>query len=123
MPLSQAEIDSLINDFIDKFDKGMANKDAKALAELYHPHATFVLTGVKCDYGRDAILKAMENFLESSPPPFQMYPELRVEAANGEYLITRGYYTCNDDTKKPYETIFKKGPDGKYLAYHDEVGV
>ncbi|KAI1703002.1 hypothetical protein DdX_15155 [Ditylenchus destructor] len=123
MPLSQTEIDSLINDFIEKFDQGMAKHDAKALAELYHPHATFVTTGVKCDYGREAILKALELFLESVPPLFKMHPELNAEAGNDEYLITRGYYTWKDATKRPYEMIFKKGPDGKYLAYHDEMGV
>ncbi|KAI1698871.1 hypothetical protein DdX_17669 [Ditylenchus destructor] len=120
MPLSQKEVDCLMHGLEEEFRKAFTDRDAKAIAELYHPQATLVFTGVKCDYGREAILKTYQEFMAAAPAPFQIFPELNAEAANGEYLITRGKYTWKDDEKKHYEQVFKKGADGKYLIYHDE---
>ncbi|KAI1697094.1 hypothetical protein DdX_18689 [Ditylenchus destructor] len=96
MPLSQKEVDSLIHGLDEAFKKAFLAQDAKAITEMYHPQATFVMTGVKCAYGREAILKAYQEWLASKPAPFQ------------------------DDEKKPYEHVYKKAADGKYLFYHDE---
>ncbi|KAI1703347.1 hypothetical protein DdX_14983 [Ditylenchus destructor] len=123
MQLSQEEVNSLINGLEQDFRKAWSNKDAAALAQMYHPQAAFVITGVNCDFGREAIQKSLESFLSSSPPPFELHAELCAEAAKGEYLITRGYYVTADGTKKPYEQIFKRNAEGKYLIYHDEFSV
>ncbi|KAI1700121.1 hypothetical protein Ddc_18231 [Ditylenchus destructor] len=120
MPLSQKEVDSLMHGLEEAFRKAFFAQDAKAISEMYHPQATFVMTGVKCDFGREAIFKAYQEWLASKPVAFQLFPELNAEAANGEYLITRGKYSWKDDEKKPYEQVYKKGADGKYLIYHDE---
>ncbi|KAI1698196.1 hypothetical protein Ddc_19239 [Ditylenchus destructor] len=117
---SISEVDTLMHGLEEAFKKAFFDQDAKAIAEMYHPQATLVVTGVKCDFGREAILKVYQEWLASKPPPFQIFPELNAEAANGEYLITRGKYTSKDDEKKPYEQVYKKGADGKYLIYHDE---
>ncbi|KAI1701392.1 hypothetical protein Ddc_17639 [Ditylenchus destructor] len=121
MPLSQKEVDSLMHGLEEEFKKAFSAQDAKAISEMYHPQATLVMKDVKCDFGREAILKTFQEMLASKPfRPFQIFAEFNAEAANGEYLITRGKYAWKDDEKKPYEQVFKKGADGKYLIYHDE---
>ncbi|KAI1705050.1 hypothetical protein Ddc_15899 [Ditylenchus destructor] len=123
MPLSQKEVDSLVHGLEETFKKAFLDQDAKAISEMYHPQATLVMTGVKCEFGREAILNMVSQMLASNgsvPAVFQIFSELNAEAANGEYLITRGKYTLKDDEKKPYEQVFKRGADGKYLIYHDE---
>ncbi|KAI1703590.1 hypothetical protein DdX_14829 [Ditylenchus destructor] len=131
MPLSQEDVDSLIKRSQDEFRSAWKNKDAKRIAELYHPQAqgpaviwaTLVMSSDSCYFGRQAIQKTFESCLAHAPAEYELHTELSAEAANGEYLITRGFCSNSMVEKSNYERILRKEQDGTYLIYHEQCNV
>uniref|UniRef100_A0AC35G8V6 DUF4440 domain-containing protein n=1 Tax=Panagrolaimus sp. PS1159 TaxID=55785 RepID=A0AC35G8V6_9BILA len=124
MGLSKEEVNALIKKHTKEFDAAWETKDAKKLADFYHPNCAIVHVGKQSYYGKETIIKLMEEFLKY-PKKFSLADDAEnFEAGNGEYLITRGHWISEseDGSKKAfgYEQILKKHSDGRYLVYHDE---
>ncbi|KAE9555488.1 hypothetical protein FO519_001256 [Halicephalobus sp. NKZ332] len=124
MPLSQEEIVKIVDKIQDDYHVSWETRDAKKVAQHYHPQGILVYLGEWAARGRDEIEEKYKEFLKD-PVDFKLTYLENLEAGNGEYIIHKGYFTfvTQPDQKFIYEQIFKREPDGSYLIYHDEVSI
>uniref|UniRef100_A0AC34RCD1 DUF4440 domain-containing protein n=1 Tax=Panagrolaimus sp. JU765 TaxID=591449 RepID=A0AC34RCD1_9BILA len=120
-PRSEKELEVLMLEIQGNFDKAWKAKDAKAVADFYHPDAVLVNRGKWFVYGKKDIEAKYVEFL-SFPFDAKLTFDLNLETENGEYIVHKGRYEMsnNPGVLYPYQQIYQKQPDGSYLIYHDE---
>ncbi|KAH7696261.1 hypothetical protein AAVH_36671 [Aphelenchoides avenae] len=124
MTFTEQQATAILDRICKAFEEAHEKKDAKRMAQLYHPRATMIHVGVKCDYGREAIEKAYEQLWQQGIKGLKLHPESNHFTEDGEYVVQRGKMTFEGATHKfRYETVAKKADDGAYLLYHDEFGL
>uniref|UniRef100_A0AC34QCQ6 SnoaL-like domain-containing protein n=1 Tax=Panagrolaimus sp. JU765 TaxID=591449 RepID=A0AC34QCQ6_9BILA len=121
-PRSEKELESLILEIQGNFDKAWEAKDAKAVADFYHPDAVLVSRGKWAVYGKKDIEAKFVEFLNF---PFDAKPKFdsSLETENGEYIVHKGRFEMSNNPGVfcPYLQIYQKQTDGSYLIYHDEI--
>uniref|UniRef100_A0AC34FRW6 SnoaL-like domain-containing protein n=1 Tax=Panagrolaimus sp. ES5 TaxID=591445 RepID=A0AC34FRW6_9BILA len=92
MGLSSEEITKIVKKLQKDYEAVWETKDAKKIADFYHPNAVIVHIGKQSYYGKETIIKLFEELLKH-PKKFSLAnDEENFEAGNGEYLITRGHW-------------------------------
>ncbi|KAH7698081.1 hypothetical protein AAVH_34831 [Aphelenchoides avenae] len=56
MTFTEQQATEILDQICKAFEEAHKTKDAKRMAQLYHPRATMIHVGVKCDYGREGSL-------------------------------------------------------------------
>uniref|UniRef100_A0AC34R796 SnoaL-like domain-containing protein n=1 Tax=Panagrolaimus sp. JU765 TaxID=591449 RepID=A0AC34R796_9BILA len=120
-PRLSEELNVIIRALLAKFEEASKAKDAKALAEFYHPDGVVVSRGKWAAYGRKDIEAKCREWLNMCSG-YKVHIDQNLETDNGEYIFHSGKYEMDE---KPgelfhYQQIFQKQSDGSYLVYHEE---
>src|SRR4051812_30039728 len=102
-----------ITEVAQAFHDGVANRDAAALASLYHEDARFLPPGMEPAEGREAIRGAMQILLDMGASALDIEP-LDVRDA-GEMTIEYGRYTLGIEPAGGAAMT----EVGKYLVVHE----
>jgi uncharacterized protein (TIGR02246 family) len=94
------------------FHEGVANRDAAALASLYHEDARFLPPGMEAAEGRAAIRGAMQALLDMGASSLEIEPLDVREAA--DVTIEYGRYVLGIEAEGASMTDV-----GKYLVVHE----
>ena len=107
--MTVAEVDLVAQAFHD----GVANRDAGALADLYHEDGRFLAPNMPPCEGRDAIQAGMQVLLDVGASSLDIEPlEVR---ESGELTVEYGRYTLGIATPDGQEMT----DVGKYLVVHE----
>ena len=101
-----------VNAVAQAFHDGVANRDAGALADLYHDDARFLPPGMEAAEGRAAIQSAMQTLLDMGARTLDVEP-LDVREA-GPMTIEYGRYTLGLEIEGNEMTDV-----GKYVVVHE----
>lgn len=107
--MTVAEVDAVAQSFHD----GVANRDAAALASLYHEDARFLPPNMEPCEGREAIQAAMNQLLDAGARSLDIEP-LDVREA-GDFTIEYGRYTLQLEPEggEPMTDV------GKFVVVHE----
>jgi len=101
-----------VNAVAQAFHDGVANRDAAALADLYHEDARFLPPGMEPAEGRDAIRSAMQVLLDMGAKSLDVEP-LDVRDV-GNVTIEYGRYRLGIEAEGAEVTDV-----GKYVVVHE----
>jgi uncharacterized protein (TIGR02246 family) len=107
--MTVAEVDAVAQAFHD----GVANRDAAALASLYHDDARFLPPNIEPAEGRQAIQATMQGLLDMGARSLDIEP-IDVREA-GELTIEYGRYTLGIETEDGQAMT----DVGKYVVVHE----
>jgi uncharacterized protein (TIGR02246 family) len=107
--MTVAEVDTVAQAFHD----GVANRDAAALASLYHEDGRFLPPNMEPSKGREAIRSAMQQLLDMGARSLDVEPVEVREA--GDMTIEYGHYTLGIEP----EGAAAITDVGKYVVVHE----
>lgn len=117
-----------IKDLETQWNQDYASKNADKIASYYADNAVLMTPGMEAAVGKDAIQKAMKEFV-SDPALSLKFQASTVDAAkSGDLAYSQGSYTItmtDPNTKQPmndhgsYVTVYHKQADGSWKVVSD----
>lgn len=102
-----------VNEVAQAFHDGVANRDAAALASLYHEDGRFMPPNMPACEGRTEIQNAMQMLIDAGASSLSVEPlEVRDE---GDLTVEYGRYTLGIETPDGQSMT----DNGKYIVVHE----
>ncbi|KAH7726068.1 hypothetical protein AAVH_06252 [Aphelenchoides avenae] len=120
MVVAKADVEATIKKHQDEMTNLMKEGDPK-FVELYDQNATLVNGKVMRGFvGREAIAEILKPHLKQD---MKINPEEYFATDGGQYIVVRGHFDLGEKKNCPFEKVYKRVGDDRYVLLYDEFGL